>query len=344
MAGDDEGWRLSIVLPVLNGEGTLPQCLAALPAAVPDRTELIVVDDGSTDRTAELAANAPLPVRVLRHDTNRGTSAARNTGWRAARAPLVAFVDADMVLRPGSLTLLVQVLDDHPELLGANGTVSLDLENDLPQVDLVTDFVNASLHWQLSRHGARVASAFTAICVFRRRALEDMGGWDEQWYSRYADDVATRFVLPPRSLAAVGEAQGAHLKTVPLRGLLKHRFNIGYFYVSSVTQNRGETRPDNAVLDLRYPLNTVAALATGGLATGLVLLGPLGLVLAPTLAAPASLHLVANARFSAFVARRRGLRVGILSLPLSALEGYAYGAGLIAGTVKLLRRQGGRNG
>ena len=335
--------RLSIVLPVLNGAHTLPRCLAALPAAAPPGTELLVVDDGSTDDTARLAEAAPLPVRVLRHSENRGTSAARNTGWRAARAELVAFVDADMVLRPDALTRLVEVLDAHPELRGANGTVSLDLDADLDPLDAVTDFVNASLHWQLSRHGDRVASAFTAICVFRRSALEEMDGWDEQWFSRYADDVATRFVLPPRSLAFVGDAQGAHLKTVPLRGLLKHRFNIGYFFVASLAENRGETRADNAVLDLRYPLNTVAALATGGLAGVLVCLGPLGLVLSPTLAVPASLHLAANARFSAFVARRRGVKMGLVSLPLSALEGYAYGAGLIAGTMKRLRSPRGHD-
>ncbi len=335
--------RLSIVLPVFNGAGTLPRCLAALPAAAPQHAELIVVDDGSTDDTARLAATAPLPVRVLQHAENRGTSAARNTGWRAARAKLVAFVDADMVLRPDALTRLVEVLDAHPELLGANGTVSLDLDADLHSLDSVTDFVNASLHWQLSRHGDRVASAFTAICVFRRAALEEMNGWDEQWFSRYADDVATRFVLPPRSLAFVADAQGAHLKTVPLRGLLKHRFNIGFFFVASLAENRGETRADNAVLDLRYPLNTAAALATGGLAGALVCLGPLGLLFAPTLAVPASLHLAANARFSTFVARRRGLKMGLLSLPLSALEGYAYGAGLIAGTMKRLRSTRGQD-
>lgn len=336
--------RLSIVLPVLNGADTLPRCLAALADAAPPGTELVVVDDGSTDDTARLAARAPLPVRVLTHAENRGTSAARNTGWRAARGALVAFVDADMVLRPGSLSRLVEVLDANPDLLGANGTVSLDLDTDLGNLDPVTDFVNASLHWQLSRHGDRVASAFTAICVFRRTALEEMGGWDEQWFSRYADDVATRFVLPPKSLAFVADAQGAHLKTVPLRGLLKHRFNIGYFFVASLSGNRGETRVDNAVLDLRYPLNTVAALATGGLAGALVCLGPLGLILVPTLAVPASLHLAANARFSAFVTRRRGVKMGLLSLPLSALEGYAYGAGLIAGTMKRLRTPRGQDG
>ena len=326
-------------MPVYNGAATLGRCLEALREALPQGAEVIVVDDGSTDPTASVARAAAggLPLRVLQHATNRGTSAARNTGWRAALAPLVAFVDADMVVRPGALDALVNVVERDASLMGANGTVSLDLERDLDGVDAVTDFVNTSLHWQLSRHGDRVAAAFTAICVFRRDVLEAMGGWDERWHSRYADDVSTRFVLPPGSLAAVREARGGHLKRVGLRGLLKHRFNVGAFFVRSVSANRGRADAGNTVLDLRYPLNTAAALVGAGGAGLALVMGPFGLLLAPLAPATLAVHVAANARFCAFVARERGLRRALEALPLSAMEGYAYGAGMVAGAVGLLR-------
>ena len=150
--------RLSVVVPVYNGEATLGRCLDALRQALPPGAEVVVVDDGSTDETASVARTAAgsMPIRVLAHESNRGTSAARNTGWRASTAPLISFVDADMVVRPGALSALVNVMENDLDLMGANGTVSLDLERDLDDVDAVTDFVNTSLHWQLSRHGDRV--------------------------------------------------------------------------------------------------------------------------------------------------------------------------------------------
>ena len=336
--------RISVVVPVYNGGQTLGRCLDALIASLPPGGDVIVVDDGSTDDTASRVQERQggPPLRLVRHPQNRGTSAARNSGWTASVAPLIAFVDADMVLRAGALTALVNVLERDPDLLGANGTLSLDLERDLDDPDAVTDFVNTSLHWQLSRHGDRVSSAFTAICVFRRDVLEQMGGWDERWFSRYADDVSTRFRLPPGALAQVADARGAHLKRVPLRGLVKHRFNVGYFFVSSVAANRGRAHRDNTVLDLRYPLNTAAAAVTaGGLSVALVL-GPLGLLLLPLGLVPVGVHVVVNARFCRFVAQERGLARAAQALPLSAIEGYAYGAGMAAGVVALLRRRLGR--
>ena len=83
---------LTVVVPVFSGAATLPRCLSALAEALPAGAAVIVVDDGSTGETA-LAED--LPAAVL--PDQRGTSAARNTGWRAAAA-LVAFVDADMVI------------------------------------------------------------------------------------------------------------------------------------------------------------------------------------------------------------------------------------------------------
>ncbi|MFO0730166.1 MAG: glycosyltransferase [Nitrospiraceae bacterium] len=94
---------LSIVIPVRNGERTLPACFAALDQLNPAPAEIIFVDNGSTDRTPELLSAfqrtpRPLPVIVLQERT-LGASAARNTGIRAATGDLVVFTDADCAPR-----------------------------------------------------------------------------------------------------------------------------------------------------------------------------------------------------------------------------------------------------
>src|SRR5262245_53224188 len=94
-------FRLSLVIPAWNEQDTIRQAIqeaeAALRATVSD-FEIIVVDDGSTDNTAEIVgayAAANTRVRLIRHQHNLGYGAALRAGFEAARMHLVAFTDAD---------------------------------------------------------------------------------------------------------------------------------------------------------------------------------------------------------------------------------------------------------
>jgi len=311
---------ISVVIPCFDGEASLDACLTAATAALPEGGEILVVDDASRDRTPAIALAHG--ARLLVHPENRGTSAARNTGWRAAKHPVVAFVDADVVLAPDALRRMLEALQAEPDALGVNGIYELATYD-----GFVSDFANLSIHYQHHAHGDRVASAFTGLCALRREALEQMDGWDERFFSRYADDVNTRFLLPPGSIRLVHDAQGRHLKDVPLAGLLKHRFNIGWFYLRSMRHQRaaGRARTDNAVLARRYPLNTACALAT-------LLTLP-----TPLVAVPLTAFVVVNGRFARFVARERGPAAGAAAVGLSAAEGFAYLAGMAASAASLAR-------
>lgn len=84
---------LSVVICSLNGASGVERCLPALAEQKDAELEIIVVDDGSTDGTSEVARQ--LGATVIRHEVNRGLAAARNTGVRAASAQIVAFLDDD---------------------------------------------------------------------------------------------------------------------------------------------------------------------------------------------------------------------------------------------------------
>ncbi len=84
----------TVVIPVFNGERYVRRAVASAAAQTVPAAEILVVDDGSTDASADLAASHP-GVRVLTHATNRGLSAARNTGIAAAATGLVALLDSD---------------------------------------------------------------------------------------------------------------------------------------------------------------------------------------------------------------------------------------------------------
>lgn len=98
---------VSVVIPAFNAERTLGGTLTGALTQTYPRIEVVVVDDGSTDHTADIAKAHGAPVRVVRQP-NRGPSAARNAGVAAARGDLLVFCDADDVLLPPAVAAMVQ--------------------------------------------------------------------------------------------------------------------------------------------------------------------------------------------------------------------------------------------
>lgn len=96
MSGRFEPGLVSVVLPTYNREKTLTRSIRSVLSQTYDNLELIVVDDGSTDRTSDIVASFEDPrVRYIPFEQNRGASAARNEGLRLARGEFIAFQDSD---------------------------------------------------------------------------------------------------------------------------------------------------------------------------------------------------------------------------------------------------------
>ena len=112
---EDASPALSVVIPVRNGERHLAATIESVLAEQFDTVEILVVDDGSTDRSAEIAESFGDPVRCLRGEA-KGVAAARNVGWTAARARFVIHLDADDLVVPGSISLRMAVLEANPDV------------------------------------------------------------------------------------------------------------------------------------------------------------------------------------------------------------------------------------
>lgn len=117
---------ISVLIPAFNAAGTLGRALDSVASQTLKPAEIIVVDDGSTDATASTAAGHPVGVRLLRHASNRGSSAALSTALGAAAHDLVAFLDADDEWRPRKLAAQLAALAETPDAaLVATGFVNL---------------------------------------------------------------------------------------------------------------------------------------------------------------------------------------------------------------------------
>ncbi|MBN1441355.1 MAG: glycosyltransferase family 2 protein, partial [Planctomycetes bacterium] len=111
---------ISVIVPARNASATLPGCLLALRAqSYPrDRFEVIVVDDGSTDNTAAVAAK--FWARVISIPPS-GPAVARNRGVKESKGEILLFTDADCAPTPGWISRLVSAFDE-PEVMAARGT------------------------------------------------------------------------------------------------------------------------------------------------------------------------------------------------------------------------------
>src|SRR6266550_1311124 len=108
--------RVSVIMRTYNRGYVIREAIAsALRQTYPD-FEIIVVDDGSTDGTAEVVRRiGDDKIRYIGHNTNRGVSAAGNTGIKAATGDVVANLDTDDLWQPEMLSSLVGLLSRHPE-------------------------------------------------------------------------------------------------------------------------------------------------------------------------------------------------------------------------------------
>ncbi len=118
--------RLSVIVPVYNESATLGTVLVELKSALDGVTgcasEVIVVDDGSTDGTSSVCAEHSSWVRVIRHETRRGSGAACKTGMAAARGDLIAWIDGDGPYDPRSLVTLLDQMESLDQAVGARST------------------------------------------------------------------------------------------------------------------------------------------------------------------------------------------------------------------------------
>jgi len=169
---------VSVVIPVRNGAATLGEQLTGLARQSYDGPwEVVVVDNGSTDGTAEVAARFRDEFRELRivdAPDGEGINFARNAGVRAARGSLILICDADDVVQPGWIAGHVRALRDHDLSGGPVDEVSLNTES-------VAEFNAGNYPPRLPVCGAFLPYAIGCNLAFRREVWERIGGFDDAW-------------------------------------------------------------------------------------------------------------------------------------------------------------------
>jgi glycosyltransferase involved in cell wall biosynthesis len=201
--------KLSVIIPAYNRAEIIPNTIDSILDSGLDDLEIIVVDDGSTDRTPDVVQAMGSPVRYFRQ-ANAGPAAARNSGFAASRGQYVAFLDSDDQWFPGAVLTLIRQLDelgDVPFIFGDalmgspdRGFVSVlqtfggDPFRSLPSREIepgLRRFEREPVFRQLVRRNF----IFLGSMVLRREVVDEVGGFDPSLFGSEDWEFCLRLAL-----------------------------------------------------------------------------------------------------------------------------------------------------
>jgi cellulose synthase/poly-beta-1,6-N-acetylglucosamine synthase-like glycosyltransferase len=221
--------KVSLYIPCYNVEQYIALVLGGVLRQTCAPDEIIIVDDGCKDRTVEVAAR--YPVRVIRHETNKGLAAACNTGVRNSRNELVASVSADVVPDPDWLEKLVALLDD-PNVALAGGKlregVLVSASDFWRQAHMSQDWGNQRL--------LNPSFVFGNNLMIRKKAVEEVGGYDEKC-RRAGEDVDISSKIRARGHTTLYEpaAQVTHIRRDTVRSVMATRWRWQWYRIDMMS-------------------------------------------------------------------------------------------------------------
>ncbi len=317
---------VSIVIPARDSERTLPETLESVAGLDTQQPfEVIVVDDGSTDATAALAADAG--ARVIACE-GRGVADARNTGARHARGDIVLFADSDVVLPPDAVDLVVERIkgEGYDAVTGRLSRV-----NRYP--GFASQYKNLWMSYTYESLPDDVALFYTSAAAIRRKLFLELGGFDRGYQRPSVEDTAFGQVLGDRGLRVRAEKRLAveHLKSYRVLEVLRLDYERAraltcvFLGRARRTAARGNTSsvPTSFMVSVPLPALALAALVLAA-----------ALHQAPLAAAAAAAVVLfwgLNASFLGYLLRHRGWLFFLQSHAFLVADALFVAAGIGAG-------------
>ncbi|MEI5100021.1 glycosyltransferase family 2 protein [Streptomyces sp. PmtG] len=327
--------RISVIIPCYNDEGTLAMCVESVRRQSFSASEVIVVDDCSTDGSLQVAES--LNVTVVRPERNGGPSVARNLGAEHASGTCLFFLDSDVALEPGSLA----AARDHLARAAGTGAICgvLDYEsllNDHP----LQRYRAIQLHsWWTEKNGeegvseeSSLTGLHSALFAIRADVFRQVGGFDTALRVTEEQDLGHRLRGSGYDVRVTDAIRGRHNHDASLRVLLPKVLER-----SRIAGPLGRWRERGVPGGSRARALAGALVLSAATAVPLaLLLGPSALLLAATLAA---LTVLLDHRRHRHAFRRHGIRFGLyftgvhMLVNLTAATGTAVGflEGLLPG-------------
>jgi len=220
--------KLTVYIPCCNAGRFIEGSIRALLDQTHPPDELLVIDDGSSDNSAELAS--PWPVRVIRHEKNKGLAAARNTAFANATHPFVGAIDADVLPNPTWLEHLLTHFAD-PRVVGTGGRL-IEAHHSKPAdawraIHMTQDLGLERIDIEQPSH-KRLGGFGT---IFRKDTVLSVGGYNENYRTNYEDvDLCARLLAVGHKLVFEPRAVAFHQRRDSIRSVIRTSWNWDFYF------------------------------------------------------------------------------------------------------------------
>lgn len=320
---------VSVIVPVRDGEATIGRCLEAIFASTEKPREVLVIDDGCTDGTVDIAGR--FPCRVIRAPGSGGVAAARNFGASQASGDILFFTDADVILEPGAVAAAGRALRE------GGLDVAVGLQSAVCEFRNGTSvYKNLWLRWTYRKRAGHFSVLYSSAVAIRKSAFEKVDGFDTHYARPNIEDseLGKRLTEAGFRLALVPELEFLHVKRYHLGSMLRTDFHrtVGMIKVQIRDSFRRARRENYTSIPTRFLLSCLApwaVLAITLLGGALSIAGWHRLIVTVPL-----LVLLLNWDWLRYIARREGFYLAIKGAVLVHLDIVVVNLGVIWGALE----------
>ncbi|HPJ17017.1 MAG TPA: glycosyltransferase [Candidatus Woesebacteria bacterium] len=313
--------KYSIVVPAYNSEKTIKKCLDALVNQnFNEKYEIVVVDDGSKDKTKNIVCEYS-DVKYV-YQSNAGPAAARNTGWRNCIGDIVVFTDSDCVPEKNWLKEMVKpFINKNIAAVGGcyDGVVN--------SKSRLANIIGEEIKYRYSKMNSEIDAHGSYSLAIRKNILESTNGYDEKYPVATAEDfdLCYRIVAKGNVIILNKNAKLGHHHPEILWKYLKTQFRHGYYRVKLYKDNPKKVSGDKYSGNAKYQV----------ILSGLSILSLL-ISFRITLVTIFVLFLFQTSFIKYLIIRKENFKFIFESILLQILRGYAWFFGMFFGIINLI--------
>jgi len=325
---------VSIIIPVKDSSVTLDACLRSIKRSYYKNYEVIVVDDHSSDNSAQIALRHQCT--VLPATDGSGANNARNFGAGRARGEIFIFIDSDIVIGRETILGIVEALDEE----GVDAVVGIYTARHRHE-SFVSQYKNLWVRYSYLKSSPAIDWLFGAISGIRRKAFEQLGGFNAALLARHGHDdieLGKRAAAAKLNITLDMDIEVEHLKQYTVVSFIRNEFHRSMGF-AQLAMHFGETtkavRRGFVNVYPTFVLSTVFSVVVAAV----TIAAACGWISDWWALGAAGLYLLMNIRFLNYLEQVRGLFAMLVMVPFLFLDHLVCLLGSIVGVLRGLRKE-----